>query len=170
MPLWNIREAQESDMDRLIEMRLVLQKHHEERNPQMWRMSTGRREGLRDETNQLLSDENSCVFVALDGSGNTVGMVVGRIIESEHHEPAIFGTIERLFVSEAWRRCGVGIGLVRQVGQFFAERDIEEVTVKYIAGNTEGIQLWDKLGFQPRLIIAGTKLHDLQSRLKEGRD
>ena len=167
MSVLSIREAQESDIDRLIEMRLALQKHHEERNPRVWRMSHAGRAGLRDGMLDLLSDRSVRVFVAVDDDGDLAGMVIASAIEGERHLPSMSGKMDWLFVSEAYRRRGIGIQLVKRVCQFFAEHHIEEVAVGYIAENTEAIQFWDKLGFEPRVITAGTKLRDLEAKLAE---
>ena len=165
MLIWNIREAQNSDLDQLIEMRLALQKHYEERNPHVWRMSLGARAGLRDEMTDFLSDEKARIFVSVNNDGYLVGMLICKIIESERYLPSISGRMDRLFVSAAYRRCGIATQLVKQACQFFAENNVEEISVGYLAGNTEAILFWDRLGFQPRLITTGTKLHDLENNL-----
>lgn len=167
MPVSTIRAARESDIDQLTDLHLALQKYHEERNPQLWRLSASARERFSERFAQLLSDGDACVLVALDDSGTIVGMVVGQIRRDERYIPAISGSIGRLFVSEAWRGRGIGTELVKQLFQFFASRHVEDISIYYIVGNSEAARFWNKLGFQPRMVIAGTKLHDLESRIAE---
>jgi ribosomal protein S18 acetylase RimI-like enzyme len=170
MSVWTIRTAQESDIDQLTDLHLALQKYHEERNPQLWHLSANGRKRFKERFAQLLSDGDACVLVALDDSGTIVGMVVGQIRRDERYIPAISGSIGRLFVSEAWRGRGIGTELVKQLFRFFASRHVEDISIYYIAGNSEATQFWSKLGFQPRMVIAGTKLHDLGRRIAEAAD
>ncbi len=164
---WTVRAARGSDLADLLELCLALQQHHEDRNSQIWQLSDQGRERMRDELIQLLADEDARVIVALDDAGRIVGMVIGRIIESHRHVPPISGRIGRLFVLEPWRRRGIGTELVKRVCQFFASRHAEDISITYIAGNTEASHFWDKLGFHPRLITAGTRLHELEQKINE---
>jgi GNAT superfamily N-acetyltransferase len=99
--------------------------------------------------------------------------VVGRIRRDDRYVPAISGSIARLFVSETWRNRGIGTELVKRICRFFASRAVEDISIHYIAGNSEAAQFWSKLGFQPRMIMAGTRLHDLETgigRLRRKKD
>lgn len=170
MSVWTIRTAQESDIDQLTELRLALQKHYEDRNPQIWRLSANGRKRFKERFAQLLSDGDACVLVALDDSGEIVGMVVGQIRRDDRYIPAISGSIGRLFVSEVWRGRGIGTELVKQLCQFFASRHVEDISIYYIAGNSEAIRFWSELGFQPIMVTADTKLYELESRITEAAD
>lgn len=161
MSEWTIRLAKESDTDQLVELRLALQKHHENLNPQIWHLSILGQERLKDQFIQLLSDEDTRVFVAVDNSGAILGMIVGRIRVNDNFMPAITASIERLFVSPTWRERGIGTELVRSICQFFASRDVRDISSGYIAGNNEAEQFWSKLGFQPRIVTIGTNLCEL---------
>ena len=167
MSIWTIRAAQESDIDQLTDLHLALQEYHESLNPQLWRLSANARERFRERFAQLLSDGDACVLVALDDSGIIVGMMVGQIRRDDRYMPAISGSIGRLFVSEAWRGRGIGTELVKQLCQFFASRHVEDISLYYIVGNSKAAQFWSKLGLQPRMIMAGTSLQDLEGRIAE---
>jgi len=165
MKTYAIRQAGESDLDRLVAMRLALQTLMERRNPSLWRLSEIGRAQARDKLTRLLQDADTLVLVAESMGGEAIGMVIGHVQQQVELWPEIAGFIDTLFVEEAWRRRGVGTALVARLCQFFAERNIEEVTLRYVIGNTEGEQFWTGLGFMPRLITAGTSRRALAARL-----
>jgi len=169
MPDWNIRAAQESDIDRLMELLLALQEHHESRNSQLWHLTANGRERLREQLVQFLADEDSRVFVAVNGSEEIVGMAIGQMRRNDSYVPAISASIRRLFVVEEWRNRGIGTELVKWLCQFFASRHVEDISLQYIAGNDEAAWFWEKLGFQPRILTAGTSLYDLERRTGKDR-
>jgi hypothetical protein len=39
--------------------------------------------------------------------------------------------------------------------QFFAQHDVEDVSLRYVAGNKQAQAFWTALGFSPRIITAG---------------
>jgi len=164
MSAWTIREAQESDLDQMVELRLALQDHMERRNSRIWRLSDQGRAEIREQLSQIFPDEDAIAFVAQDNGGDLVGMITGRVDMSDRYVPSTAGIIGLLFVSELWRRQGVGAGLVRKLCQFFASRNIEAVSVRYVVENDEAVQFWNKLGFQPIIITASNKLHDLEQK------
>ena len=164
MSVWTIRAAQESDMDQLMKLRLALQEHLERRNSQIWRLSAAGRERLREQFDELLSDDDVRVFVAVESNGTIVGMVVSRVTASERYVPTISGSIELLFVSEPWRRRGIGAELVGKVCRFLASRGVGSISVRYVVGNDEATQFWSKLGFQPIIVTAAMELHDLERK------
>ena len=162
MQRWNIRAAQESDIEQLTQLRLALQEYLERCNPHLWRLSADRREYLRNQLIQLLSDEDALTLVALNDNVVIVGMIAGRVNTSEHYIPPRTGSINTLFVSEPWRRRGIGAELVKSLCRFFASRGVEDICVRYVTENAEATRFWSELGFQPRIVTAGAKLSDLQ--------
>ena len=164
MSSWTIREAQESDVDQMLELRLALQDHMERRNSRIWRLSAQGREEIREQLTQIFPDEDAIAFVAQDDNGDLVGMITGRVDMSDRYVPATAGSIGLLFVSESWRRRGIGAGLVRMLCQFFASRSIEAISVRYVVENDEAVQFWNKLGFRPIIITASNRLRDLEQK------
>jgi ribosomal protein S18 acetylase RimI-like enzyme len=157
--------ARESDLDRLVELKLALQDHMEKLNPDLWRLSATGCEQVRDQLAEFLSDQDSQVLVAMDNDGVIVGMTIGQIHTSENYVPPSTGSVGLLFVSESWRRRGIGTGLVRVLCQFFNSSGVEDIWVRYVVGNDEATNFWTKLGFRPRIISAGTKLDELDGKI-----
>lgn len=162
---WTIRVAKETDIDNLIEMRLELQKHIEERNPNIWRMSSECHEHLKEQMIQNLRDRDVCILVAVNINDDIIGMAVGTIGFNRFRIPSTIAGIENVFVVKELRRKGIGTSLVRKLCQFFASRDVKEISVKYVVGNEDAMCFWKKNGLQPRIITSGINLHDLKSRI-----
>lgn len=165
MSPWTIRKAKESDINCLVELFLDLQSHHESRNSELWRLSAQGREQIKDQLAQLLSDEDALVLVSLDNNDKITGMGIGRIRRNDRYIPPVSGSIERLFISEAWRRQGIGTEIVRRICQFFASKHVEDISLHYISGNAEADQFWKKLGFRTRMVLVGTELRELERKL-----
>lgn len=159
---WDIRTVQESDIDRLMDLLLALQEHHESRYPQIWHLTANGRERLKEQLVQFLSDEDSRVLVAVNGSGAIVGMAVGQIRRDDSYVPAVSASIRRLFVVEEWRNRGIGTELVKKLCWFFASRHVEDISLHYVVGNDKAARFWEKFGFQPRILTAGASLSDLE--------
>ena len=159
---WSIRAAQDSDIEQLTQLRLTLQEHLERCNSDLWRLSADRHGYLRNQLIQFLSDEDALTLVALSNNADIVGMITGKVNTSEHYIPLKTGSINTLFVSELWRRQGIGAELVKSLCRFFASRCVEDIWVRYVTENDEATRFWNKLGFQPRIVTAGAKLHNLE--------
>ena len=162
---WTIRTAQESDVDDLIKMRLELQRLLEEKNPNIWRMSPECHERLNEQIIQNLDDKDTCILVAIDSNCKIIAMATGMISFHRYRIPSTIASIETVFVLEEWRGKGIGTSLVRELCQFFTTRCVKDVSVRYVVGNDDDTRFWQKLDFQPRIIIAGTNLHDLESKV-----
>lgn len=162
---YEIRRARESDLDRLIELLAALQKHLEERNPRVWRESPGDRERARDRLAKRLSDPKACVIVAVSDEGAIIGLAVGSILSQERYVPDVSAYIETAFVEEPYRRGGVGYRLITELCRFFESHDVEEVSLRYIVGNSEAEQFWAKLGFEPIIVTSTAKRQDVEKRI-----
>ncbi|MBM3235737.1 GNAT family N-acetyltransferase [Candidatus Poribacteria bacterium] len=75
----------------------------------------------------------------------------------------ITANIELLFVREAYRRQAVGTKLVLILCEFFSSQGVQDISVRYVVGSSEGEGFWTRLGFKPRIVTAGVK----RQRLKE---
>jgi GNAT superfamily N-acetyltransferase len=164
---WTVRVAQESDVNDLVEMRLALHKHHECRNPSIWHALSEQHEyeRLKEEIIQCLCDQDTRIFVAVDND-KLIGMVTGKVSFNEFRIPSIVASINIAFVAEEWRGKGVGTELVKKLCQFFASKGVKDVSVRYVVGNIEATRFWEKLGFLPRIITAGTDLQNLESKVQ----
>jgi len=162
---WTIRRAHRGDLRDLVALRLALQAHLERGNPSLWRLSPKGRVEAQAKFVDLMGNEDAMVLVATDADGHVAGMATGQILRQEERIPGIAASINTLFVVEAWRRQGIGKALVAKLCDFFAAKDAEEITLRYVIGNSEAERFWSRLGLEPRIITAGTSRQDLAARL-----
>jgi len=164
MKPYSIRIAKESEIDCFVEMRLALQAHLEESNPELWRLSDEGKEQFKEKFTELISDPDAQMLLAINDEEHAVGMAVGKIHRNPKCIPNISGSIEQLFVKEEYRRHGVGTEFVLALCEFFSSQGAEDICVRYVVGNREGEEFWQLLGFQDRIVTAGVK----RQRLLEG--
>lgn len=165
MAIWNIENAKRSDVNKLMELRLLLEKYHKERNPLMRKLSPQGQEKARHELIELISGIGGCVLKAVDEKGNIIGMVIGKITEDDRHLPSIAGRIERMFILEEWRSRGIGTEFVRRLCQVFAANGVDDIGIGIIAGNDEAMEFWKKFGFQSKAIWANASLRELEGKI-----
>lgn len=162
----SIRIAGEPDIESLAEMALSLQVHVETSNPGIWRLNDiGRRE-IRVEMIRLLSDPEAQVLVAVDTMDKAVGFAIGRVLHRDKYDLKTVGSIERIFVKEECRRCGLGKKLVMGLCNLFEERGANEITLRYVIGNEEGERFWKGLGFKAKIEVAGINRRALVKNLE----
>jgi GNAT superfamily N-acetyltransferase len=77
--------------------------------------------------------------------------------------------VDQVFVDERHRRAGVGSQLVAKLCRFFGEQGIDDLSLRYVAGNEEANRFWTDLGFVPRISIVGAKRQVVEKHLVQTR-
>lgn len=162
---YTLRPARAADLDRLIELLLALQDQVERSNPDLWRMKPDARRSLRSQIAARLRAADGCALVAEHEQDGVVGVIFGRIVVNNRYIPSRAGQVDQAFVHADHRRMGVGSRLVALLCRFFAAEDVEDVSLRYVAGNEEAAAFWTALGFAPRILTAGVARADLERRL-----
>lgn len=161
-----IRPATPADKPGIIEMRVALQRHDEASNPRIWHNTEEGNRNLGADVDEMLSDEDGLVLVVEDDR-DLVGFAYGRVSSRKDYLPETVGFINLIYIKEGHRRKGTGRRLVRGLCSFFRARDVDEVNLNHIKGNTEGASFWRKLGFEIVRVTANTTLEALEKRLAE---
>lgn len=156
-----IRRAVGSDVERLVELRLLLQQHVEESSRSIWRITEEGRRLLRQKVVDDLAGSGSLVLVAEMG-GRIVGFVHGEVMHRTDYLPRSVGSISTVYVAREFRRRGVGARLIKELCVFFDSEGVEDVTLRYVIGNREAEAFWKKLGFKPVIVSSATRLRDLK--------
>ncbi|MDH5791019.1 MAG: GNAT family N-acetyltransferase [Candidatus Bathyarchaeota archaeon] len=160
-----IRKARASDRNELLRMRLRMQEHMEASNPRIWRITEEGRRQIWPEVEETLNDEEDRVLV-IEEEGIIMGFAHGRVVSRETYTPRTVGHIDTIYVEPAQRRQGIGNGLVRELCEYFRERGVDEVNLRYVLGNEEAEEFWRTLGLTPVIQTANTPLEALEERLK----
>jgi GNAT superfamily N-acetyltransferase len=162
---YTLRPAEAADLERLVELLLALQDQIERSNPDLWQMKPEARHNLKGQISGRLKAANSCALVAEHEEDGVVGVIFGRIIVNNRYTPSRAGQIDQAFVRADHRRLGVGSRLAALLLGFFAAEGVEDVSLRYVAGNEEAAAFWSALGFAPRIITAGSGREALEQRL-----
>jgi len=160
-----IRRAASSDVERIVELRLLLQEHAEKSNPLIWRMTEEGKKLLKQKVENDLADSNIHVLLA-EADGEIIGYVQGEIARRSDYMPRTVGQVSLIYVVKQSRRKGVGTRLVKELCKFFCSNKAEDLTVRYIIGNKEAEGFWRKLGFESIITTSSTYLKELDFKLK----
>lgn len=159
-----IRNAKTSDLTKLVEFRLSLQKHAEKSNPRIWRVTKEGEALLKQNQEKALRDSNNRMVVA-EMSGEVIGFAQGEILHRTEYLPESVGMISFIYVAKGFRRRGVGSRLVEKLCRFFLEEKAEHITLRYIIGNVEAEGFWSKLRFEPVIKTVSTRPEELKECL-----
>jgi ribosomal protein S18 acetylase RimI-like enzyme len=160
-----IRRAASSDVERIVELKSLLQEHAEKSNPLVWRITKEGKKLLKQKVENDLADSNIHVLLA-EADGEIIGYVQGEVTRRSDHVPKIVGQISLMYIVKESRRKGVGRRLMKELCKFFSSNKAEDLTVRYIIGNKEAEGFWRKLGFEPIITTSGTNPKELDSKLR----
>lgn len=159
-----IRDAKPSDIDKLVELRLSLQRHVEASNPMIWRITAEGVGLLKQGLEEAMRADQDRMVVATT-NGEVIGFAHGQISQRTDYQPNVVGTISKIYVQREFRERGVGRRLVESLYQFFRIKNVEEVTLRFVIGNREAEEFWSGLGFKPIINTANAHLKELEERL-----
>jgi len=161
----SIRLANTSDIEELIQLRIELQRHLQSCNSRIWRTTDdeARRDELRLELEEMLADADGHLVVVVMNRG-IIGFIYGRVLRRTTEIPNIVGSLLGIYIRKQYRRQGVGSRLVEELCAFFTTQSVEEVTSRYVAGNTEAEKFWGSLGFEPVIMTANTTLKKMKEK------
>ena len=154
-----IRKAASSDVEKLVELRLLLEQHGEDSNPSIWRITEEGKALLKQKVENALVGVNSQVLVA-EMNGEVIGYIHGEVTHRADYLPRSVGAISTIYVAKKFRGKGVGVRLVEELREFFNSERVEHVTLRYIIGNREAERFWKRLGFEPIITTAGMRLNE----------
>jgi ribosomal protein S18 acetylase RimI-like enzyme len=160
-----IRRASSSDVERIVELGMLLQEHVVKSNPLVWRITEEGKKLIKQKVEADLADSNVLVLVA-EAHGEVIGYVRGEVTGRSDHTPRTVGQVSFLYVVRQFRRKGVGRRLMEELCKFFDSNKTENLTVRYVVGNKEAERFWRKLGFEPIIMTSSTYPSELYAKLK----
>ncbi|MEW5721209.1 MAG: GNAT family N-acetyltransferase, partial [Chloroflexota bacterium] len=143
---FQIRRAQQSDLDQLVTLWHELADLHADLLPE-FALAPAQEQSVRAHLTELLRDNNERIFVA-EENGALIGYINGAVREN----PPVFverhvGYIADAIVSARSRRRGVGEQLVETMNAWFRERGIRIVHLSAATGNPIAQAFWRKMGY-----------------------
>jgi GNAT superfamily N-acetyltransferase len=160
-----IRRAASSDVERIVELGLLLQKHAEKSNSLVWRITEEGKKLIKQKVEADLVDSNVLVLLA-EADGDVIGYVRGEVTRRSDHMPRTVGQVSLMYVVKQFRRKGVGRRMMEELCKFYNSNKTEDLTVRYIIGNKEAERFWTKLGFEPMIMTSSTYPSELEVKLK----
>lgn len=160
-----VRRATTVDQEEIVNLRIQLQQHGEQANPFIWRITKAGRQKLVHDVSHLLTDDTCLVLVA-EHDNNIIGFTYGQILKRTEYEPNKAGIIGMIFVSENYRRHGIGTQLIHELCKYFEAENVSHISLRYVLGNKEAESFWQHLGFTPILYTSATDLEKLREILK----
>jgi len=103
-----IRKAAPLDVERLVELKLLLQQHGEESNPSIWRITEEGKVLLKQKVEDAFMDTNTRILVA-EMNREIIGFIQGEVSRRTDYSPKNVGHISTIYVVEKFRRRGVGL-------------------------------------------------------------
>ena len=99
---------------------------------------------IRSQLADMLSDENACVMIALDG-GKLAGIGIGRIEEEYGNR---YGDFWDVVVRPESGGKGIGSRLIEMIHSFFRERGVKAIYLDVNPNNSRAISLYGRLGYE----------------------
>jgi len=153
------------DVDRIVELRLLLQHHVEVSNSLGWRITDEGKKLLKQNVENDLAENDICVLLA-EADGKIIGYVQGEVTSRSDYLPRTVGHVSLIYVMKKFRRKGVGKRLMQDLCKFFNLNKAEHLSVRYMIGNVEAEGFWTKLGFEPIITTSATYAKELDFKLK----
>jgi len=152
-------------VNRIFELRLLLQHHVEVSNSLGWRITDEGKKLLKQNVENDLANNDICVLLA-EAEGKIIGYVQGEVKSRSDYLPRTVGHVSLIYVMKQFRRKGIGRRLMKELCKFFNLNKAEHLTVRYMIGNKEAEGFWRKLGFEPIITTGATYVKELGFKLK----
>lgn len=142
-----IRAAQAEDIDAVACLWEALVDYHHRIDPEL---PSAAPQGAKRYARRLvdrIDDPTSCLLVA-DANGEVVGYVFGVIVDLA---PEMFmhdasGFLADIYVSDSYRRQGIGRRLVEGLAAWFSEKGLRYFEWHVAARNEESVAFWHSVG------------------------
>lgn len=102
--------------------------------------------------------EHSTLGLVADRAGTPVGFLIARISDWESSPPVVtprkLGIIDAVYVSEEFRRQGIGTRLINRAIEIMRDRSAIAVETVYDAWSDASAETWRRAGFAPWMVHA----------------
>lgn len=160
---YTVREANESDVARLVEMRLrffdfVLNNS----NPHSWAVSDDVKAALPDTYRNLIAGVDSRVVVAVQhGHDTPLGMAVARLPQPGQYMPPASAHLSSVWVEPGHRRRKICCLMLNRLFLWLRKRGVRQLVLDYTCGNQPAEAIWTALGFAPVYVTTTAILEDV---------
>ena len=148
-----IRPAREADAQRIGQLWMDMVAYHQQFDPVMFRAVAGGGDLYARRILDRLRDRQSQVLVAeCDGGAQGYCLAAIADITADLFLPLRCGLLADIYVAPAYRRRGLGRGMIERAMLWFRQRDINHFEWHVSAGNDAAIAFWRALGGQATML------------------
>ncbi|MDP3387924.1 MAG: GNAT family N-acetyltransferase [Eubacteriales bacterium] len=161
---YRIRRAKESDVPHIIQMRMELESYLDTCNPNLWHVSPDQMNSIEQKYQESIFDSRYMILVVVDEeTSEIIGMATGRIIHHEMFMHKITGKIDDVWIDTNHRHKGLCRRLIQEICIFFKHNGVKQLTLEYVSGNENAALVWQKMGFEPVIIIANGYIDSIKN-------
>jgi ribosomal protein S18 acetylase RimI-like enzyme len=160
-----IRRAASSDVEKIVELRLLLQERAEKSNHLIWRITDEGKKLIKQRVETDLANSNVLVLLA-EADGEAIRYVQGEVTSRSDYVPRTVGQVSLIYVAKQFRRRGVGRRLMEELCKLISSNKAEHLTLRYVIGNKEAEGFSRKLGFESIITMTTTIPRELNVKLK----
>ena len=144
-----VRKAQTSDLDDLIELNLEVHAIHLQERPEEFKELSA--QDIRSSLSYVLSQKSAEILVCCSEE-QVVGYVLVRVVnrpENPVQKPRTFLYIDQIDVKKEYRRQGVGKLILDAAREFAIQQGLDLVTLDVWKFNVNAVSFFRSQGFEP---------------------
>ncbi len=147
-----IREADAGDREQIGLLWLYLMRDHRAMDPRFQIAGTDTEQYERH-VGDTMRSKNGRVIVAQDvATSEVVAYILGEVqVRPTISVPGTYGFVSDLYVSQEWRRGGIGRALFDELKRWFLERGVLAIELYVSNSNPEATAFWKEIGLTPFL-------------------
>lgn len=148
-----IRLALETDARRIAELWEEMVSYHAQFDEITFRAASNGAALYERQVLERLGDAQSRILVA-EAEGEVAAYASAAIadITTEMFQPLRCGLLADIYVSEPFRRRGLGRGLVERLCLWFRDQDVSHFEWHVSARNREALAFWETIGGEPTIL------------------
>ncbi|WP_069806499.1 GNAT family N-acetyltransferase [Vulcanisaeta thermophila] len=147
-----IREARESDVEKLVDLVVRLKRLNGEFDP-LFGARNDCAERAREYLSEAIHNADKHLVLVAEDNGKIVGVLKADIRERLFYEPSREGAIVEFYVMPEYRRKGLGRSLLLRAIELLHERGAQLITAEFPSLNQIAINFYNKMGFRPLLSV-----------------
>ncbi len=145
-----IRRAENKDLEGINKLLFQVAKIHAEGRPDIFK--TAAKKYTDQELTDIIKNDNSPIFVAVDGNNRILGYAFCIVDITKNHKllqdkKTLY--IDDICVDEAVRGAHIGKSLYDYVVDFATENDFDSITLNVWAFNENAYKFYEKCGMNP---------------------
>ncbi|MDX1581065.1 MAG: GNAT family N-acetyltransferase [Alphaproteobacteria bacterium] len=166
-----IREAEAADVPHLVTFLIKLDAHVAGVEPELLSLTSVGKQQLTRRIESFIDEPGKLLLVAQTAEGELIGMGnihiwhFADIWVNPERKGLRSGYIDDIWVEPAYRSAGIARRLLKDLLDYAAEQEINELTLEYALHNPEADAFWEKLGFKPTGVRASGWLSEVRENL-----